>query len=592
MKQGLKSRFRIKSFYKRILLTVSITLVTAFALSSFYYIYRIQRELENRTMDNLEFNAVQFRDTINSKLAGIINISNWLITNEELNERLSYSYSKPYEHWEFYNYLTQVCNSMIQLEDSIRLITIFTPNETMKEDKKNIRSINGTLTPAFHEAVMERTSSALFGMMREAVDPSYFAYNSISDPNDICMLRMMDYKGVKYILMIEIKAQLFFNEFSREQGKGMYVEDANGQIIIYYENGRNRWKEKLSPQITEMLQNDNIYLSETLTNQWSVGIFVDRSEVLADVNRTLKNLILTSLTITFMVLLVNVLIIRRTSKQLLKLNETIQKAYQSGGEEMGESKAMDEVEQVTNSFEHLLQRVEYLMNEVYKKEIRNKSIELELLHSQIKPHFLYNTLSSIASLARRYQDEKLMNMIISLSDLYRISLSRGKDIITVEKEIEMTKSYLFIMENRFENLIHVEFKAGEDVLAGLVPKILLQPFVENSINHAMRLERILNIIIDIRRKNNTLIFQIYDDGLGMDEEQLYNLWHGTIDDSGSEHGYGIPNVHRRIQMYMGQAYGVEILSKKDVGTNIKITMPFWNEIENTDNLNEGTELLN
>jgi len=585
MKRRLKSRFRIKSFYKRILLTVSVTLVTAFVLSSFYYISHIQRELENRTMDNLEFNAVQFRDTVNSKLAGIINISNWLMTNEELNERLNHNYLEPYEYWEFYNYLTQVCNSMIQLEDSIRLITIFTSNETMKEDKKNIRSISETLNNIFYEAVMERTGSVLFGMMREAVEPAYFAYNAVSDPNNICMLRMVDYKGVKYILMIEIKAQLFFNEFSRESGKGMYIQDANGEIVIYYENGKNMWAAELSPEITEGLQKDNIYLSEMLNNQWSVGLFVDRREVLADVNRTLMNLILTSLTITFIVLLANVLIIRRTSKQLLKLNEAIQKAYQSGGREtMDESKElMDEVEQVTNSFEHLVQRVEYLMNEVYKKEIRNKSIELELLHSQIKPHFLYNTLSSIASLARRYQDEKLMNMIISLSDLYRISLSRGKDIITVEKEIEMTKSYLFIMENRFENLIHVEFKAQEDVLSGLVPKILLQPFVENSINHAMRLDRILNIIIDIRRKDKTLIFQIYDDGLGMDEKQLYDLWHGVIDDSGSEHGYGIPNVHRRIQMYMGVAYGVEILSKKDVGTNIKISMPFWDEQENTSN---------
>jgi len=578
-------------FYKRMLLTVSITLIIAFAMLSVYYISRMQREMEKRTMDNLEFTAVQFSDTINSGLTSIINISNWLITNEELNERLNYRYSHPYEYWEFYDYLTQLCNSMIQLEDSIRLITILTPNETLKEDKKNVRSISTTLDPAIYESVMERRGSALFCMMRDAVDPSYFTHNVISDSKNICMLRVMDYKGVKYILMIEIKAQLFLNEFCREEGKGMYVEDNNGQIVIYYENGKNLWTKELTPRLTEVLKNDNIYLTQMLNNQWSVCLFVDRREMLEDINRTLRSLILTSLMITLVVLLANALIIRRTSRQLLKLNDVIQKAYQIGErksaeepEELKEPKKpkepkepVDEVERITNSFEHLMQRVEYLMNEVYKKEIRNKSMELELLHFQIKPHFLYNTLSLIASLARRYQDEKLMNMINSLSDLYRISLSRGKDIITVEKEIEMMKSYLFIMENRFENMIHVEFKIQEDVLQGQVPKILLQPFVENAINHGMRLDRILNIIIDIRLKGENLIFQIYDDGLGMDETQLYELWHGTADDSGNEHGYGIPNVHRRIQMYMGEAYGVEILSKKDVGTNIKITMPFWDK---------------
>lgn len=583
MKVRRNKTTRKKSFYKRMLFAVSITLITVFALSSFYYISRISRELEERTMDDLEFTSVQLKNTINSKLQSIVNISNWIITNGEWNEKLNYQYAKPYEYWQFYEYLAEFCDSLAELEDSIRLITVFTPNETLKEDKKNVRSIEEISGTPVYESVIAREGSALFCMLRDAVDASYFRYNTVSGSDNICMLRMVDYKGSKSILMIEIKAQMFLNEFCREQGKGMYVEDGNGQVILYYENGKNLWEERIPDGATEALRNDSIYLTETLDNQWSMSLFVDRNVVLADVNRNIRNLILTSLVITLLVLLVNTFVIKRTSIQLLRLNDVIRKAYQTGGRETADEENVqkDEVEQVIDSFEHLMQRVEYLMNEVYKREIQNKSMELELLHSQIKPHFLYNTLSSIASLARRYQDEKLMNMITSLSDLYRISLSRGRDVITVEKEIEMTKSYLFIMENRFEDLIHVDFKIQEQVLKGLAPKILLQPFVENAINHAIRPDRILNIIIDIRRLGENLVFQIYDDGLGMEEEQVQKLLNGVPDESGNDHGYGIPNVHQRIKMYMGENYGVEILSKKDVGTNVKITMPYWEEMDET-----------
>lgn len=568
-----------RSFYKRMLFAVSLTLITVFALYSFYYISRIQKELERRNMKDLEFASESLVNTINSKLQGVLSISNWIITNEELQKKLDYNYTQPYEYFAFYNYLTDFCDSMMELESSIRLITFFTPNESLKEDKKNVRSISALKSSPVFEEILAREGSAFFCMMRDAVGEEYFQYNNASSPDNICMLRMVDYKGSKNILMIEIKIQLLLNEFCSEYGKGMYVKDGEGNVVIYYKDGKDLWSKTMTNQEIQNLQNENIYFINILNNQWEMCLFVNRTMTLAEVNQNMWKLIAMSLVIIMVVLAANTFVIKRTSRQLLKLNEIIEKAYQKGsGEKMEEfSENLDEVEQVIHSFEHLMGRVEYLMNEVYKKEIQNKSMELELLHSQIKPHFLYNTLSSIASLARRYQDEKLMNMITSLSDLYRISLSRGKENITVEKEIEMTKSYLVIMENRFEDLIHVEFKVQESALNGLVPKILLQPFIENAINHAMRPEGVLVIVIDIRRVEEKLVFQIYDDGIGIEEEKVKELLHGVPDDSGTEHGYGIPNVQRRIKMYMGAEYGVEILSKKDVGTNVKIIMPYWEQ---------------
>lgn len=568
-----------KSFYKRILFMVSLVVVVLYSFLSFYYISYIQREMENRTMEEMGFTAAQIRSTVDSKMESVTNISKWIIMDGEINQILNHNYSRPYEYLKFYNLLEDFCTSMIELVSDIRVITFFTTNDTIKEDKKNVRYME-ELKDETYEAVIERRGGLLFCMMRDAVEAEYFDYNEISSPDNICILRRMEDKGVENVLLIEIKDSVFHNEFCREPGKGMYVEDSTGKVLFFYENGQ-KLEADIFDQEEKDFKKENIYLTETLDNQWTMTLFENRHMVLTEVNATTRNLILFNMLSILIILLVYSFAMKSTSTRLLKLNSVIQKAYQISGDEQAQvsSDRMDEVDQVMDSFEHMMQRVEYLMNEVYKKEIQNKNMELELLHSQIKPHFLYNTLSSMASLARRHQYEPLMKMITSLSDLYRISLSRGRKIITVEKEIEMTRAYLAIMESRFEDLIHVDFQIQEEAKKGLVPKILVQPFVENSINHAIRPDRILNIVVDIRKVEDKLVFQIYDDGLGMDENQVKELLNRNEDDSMEEHGYGISNVNRRIKVYMGEEYGVEILSQKNVGTNVKITMPYWEKME-------------
>lgn len=560
---------------------MSFMVVIIFAFTSLFFIVKIQRELEKNTVNELNITTKQLQNELNTKFGNVLRISNLIYSDNVLNRRLNHAYTEPYEYWEFYSFLTEYSEQLMEIENSIKLITIFTPSETLKPDKKNIRSISELEDMASYEEVMNRNGSAVFFMMRDAVANDYFNYNLTSNKNNLCMMRMIDYDGTKSILMIEITKQIFINEFCTEPDKGMYVTDSSGNVVIHYENSTNVYEQfERNESVTKLHQN---YLSfdATLDNQWTLSLYANKDKILAPVNENIRNLVLTCLLIILIALFIIVFVLRKISVRLLRLNDVIRKSYVIRRKDsISEPVEQDEIDLVLTSFEQLLERVDYLLKEVYEKEIENKSMELELLHSQIKPHFLYNTLSSIASLARKYQDQQLMSMITSLSDLYRVSLNRGKDIISIQKEIEITKSYLVIMENRFQDLIHVEITAEEEALTGLIPKVLLQPFVENAINHAIRPDRILNIIITIQRitsvheSKDEIIFQVEDDGLGMDEEKTKLLLNESQSEYESEGGYGIPNVHRRIQIFAGEPYGVEIKSLKDVGTTVTITVPY------------------
>ncbi len=580
-------RWRKLNSINRIMIAVTLTVLISFGFCSAGFIVKIQRELEKKTLYELELTTEQLKSNLDVDIQNILSISGWILSNNQLCQELTKTFEKPYDYWEFYDYFGELSSGIMEMDSYIHLITVFTSNETLKPDKKHVRDINEIKDTEIYREVLERKGSAVFGMMRDAMPEDYFKYNLASDGDNLCMLRLMDYQGTQQILMLEIKRMLFVNEFCRQSDKGMFVTDASGGVLMYYNRGKNQWNGNLTKDAMEELKKDNIYIEQVLDNQWTVTLFQGKNELFASVNHSVRELIVSGCLIVLLMLGIILLVLQKTSTRLKELNSVIQKAYlvsKNRAEECAvlqsqtpSEEEQDEVGMVLHSFQNLMNRVDYLMKEIYEKEIENKTMELNLLHSQIKPHFLYNTLSSIASLARKYQDKQLVDMITSLSELYRTSLSRGKDIITIEKEIEMTKNYLVIMENRFEDMIHVEFKTDPEALQGLIPKILLQPFVENSINHAIRPDQILNIIIDIRKVHENVLFQIYDDGLGMDDDQVAELLDTETIHSEKENGYGIPNVAQRIKIFMGEQYGVEILSKKDVGTNVKITVPYWTE---------------
>lgn len=231
----------------------------------------------------------------------------------------------------------------------------------------------------------------------------------------------------------------------------------------------------------------------------------------------------------------------------------------------------DELGQVSEEINQLGGKLDTLIEESFRKEISRKESEMNLLQEQINPHFLYNALSSISSMARRKQDMDTCNAILSLADFYRISLNKGNKIFTVKDEIKLLESYLKIQKMRFGDIICVEYDLDRELMDREIIKLILQPVVENAIHHGRYNDQEeFHIRIKLFRHGGRMIFTVSDDGVGMEADKLM-LLQGSMEQS--QNGMGLRNVNSRIKLQYGGEYGVFLESQPFLGTIIRLELP-------------------
>ena len=222
-------------------------------------------------------------------------------------------------------------------------------------------------------------------------------------------------------------------------------------------------------------------------------------------------------------------------------------------------------------------RIQELMEQVRQEEITLRKTELNALQAQINPHFLYNTLDSIAWMCEEDRTKEAVEMVNALARLFRISISRGHELITLEREVEHAKSYLKIQNYRYKNQFTYEFDVEESCLSYLCNKITLQPIIENAIYHGI--DRMVEegcIQIRIEEEETAIRMTVTDNGVGMSEEQCKEILHR---EAGERTGIGIKNVNDRIRIYFGEEYGLHITSELDEGTCVEIRIPKLTELE-------------
>ena len=230
-----------------------------------------------------------------------------------------------------------------------------------------------------------------------------------------------------------------------------------------------------------------------------------------------------------------------------------------------------EVQELSESFSHMVVKIQHLMETVRREEINLRKTELKALQAQINPHFLYNTLDSIAWMCEQGRNDEAVQMVNALAQLFRISISRGHELIPIRSELRHAESYLKIQKHRYKNQFSYRFDVDESCLDFLCNKITLQPIIENAIYHGINgLVDEGEIVITLRADGSDVVFTVADNGVGMEEEQIQAI----LRKEHSDHtGIGIKNVNDRLKIYFGEGYGITIDSEPDVGTTVTIRMP-------------------
>jgi len=240
-----------------------------------------------------------------------------------------------------------------------------------------------------------------------------------------------------------------------------------------------------------------------------------------------------------------------------------------------------EVYHLGSSIQKMTVKIRKLMREIIKEQEEKRKSELDSLQAQITPHFLYNTLDIIVWMIEEDRKEEASQIVTSLARLLRISLSKGKNMITLEDELEHVKNYLMIQSMRFKNQFTYEIRMQPGIGYLKVIKLIVQPIVENAIYHGM--EGMFGdgeILICAYTKENDLYISVQDNGMGMRPEQAEALLDYTKEVKTSKgNGLGVRNVHERIQLYFGKQYGVIIKTVVDEGTEVLLHLPAVMNVE-------------
>lgn len=234
-----------------------------------------------------------------------------------------------------------------------------------------------------------------------------------------------------------------------------------------------------------------------------------------------------------------------------------------------------EIQHLGKSIGDMAAQIRLLMKDIVTEHEAKRKQEFDTLQSQINPHFLYNTLDIIVWMIENEQKAEAVKAVTALARFFRISLSKGKSIITVRDELEHVRNYLMIQHMRFKNKFTYEIQAEDGVLELASLKMMLQPLVENAIYHGMEfMDGDGEILLKVWKEEGDLYFSVIDNGLGMTEEQVGNLFTGASHvDSKRGSGIGVKNVNERIKLYFGEKYGLSIESEPDEGTTVKIHLP-------------------
>ena len=236
----------------------------------------------------------------------------------------------------------------------------------------------------------------------------------------------------------------------------------------------------------------------------------------------------------------------------------------------------NELYTLETTFSNLLATVDHYTENLYKENIARREAELNALRMQINPHFLYNTLSSLRYLIETgYNPAEISDAILHFIRLLRNTISNQQESILLKEELENLSCYTMLMNIRYENRIHLQIFISEDSLNyRLVPKLLLQPIIENAIFHGFPSGNSrIDISVFVCQLNDILRIEVSDSGCGIDEDTLKQLKEGNYHSYQTMSGVGLNNINERLKLMYGSQYGLEICSTLGIGTIVTVTMP-------------------
>lgn len=379
------------------------------------------------------------------------------------------------------------------------------------------------------------------------------------------------YDGFSWIMnknkdVYSIDKETLINTYISTEGLDRIIADSNIQSsnVIKMKN--------LSNKDTSVF-----YSSIPYTHDWILCTMVENSKINDQTNRIISLIINLVVVFIFVAILASIFISGSIVKPIQNLKYNMLQVSQGNLNSYYSLKNKDEVSVLGNVFNQMVDDIKSLIQKVYDIETQKRTAELKTLQSQINPHFLYNTLDTAQWKSLEHGAFEVADIINSLSMLFRISLSDGKEFITIDSEVEHASNYLEIQKIRYKDKINHTIQVDDSLRQYLTPKLIIQPLVENSIYHGLKMMKGNgHIDINIFSEDMCLKIQVKDNGLGIPPDKLILIKKNLQQSIESEH-YGLYNINERLRLTFGEKYQIQIESEYRVGTKVLVTIPLISE---------------
>ncbi|WP_219835613.1 sensor histidine kinase [Paenibacillus sp. R14(2021)] len=577
---------------KFVAIYVSILLVSLTVTGFILYVQASQSAV-SQAQTVMEQNVLQTKNSISEKVNMIENISQIISFDSRIQTLLGSAFINESFQLEDYRYnVVPILDNMMRQNPYIHSIHVYMDNETIPElyelydgfyGMKRIRSESGyrvfldnrSKQTVWRDLHLEKVLSTKPGNIQKA---DVFSYN-----RKIYSIQNFDVAG---LVEIEVTQNELFQSLKDSISGNLgsvFVIDEAGKVVSGNLPGAYK-KQTAELGLAPLPPNEKVNEIQRVNGVRSIVISIPLvgpglrvvgvfpvSHFNDKVTHSIRMILIV---LAFALLLLSLLVYFVTVKLLsrMKLLLKAMKQVREGSLDVSVPVVgSDEFSQMTLSFNHMTSRIHDLVETVYKSELLEKEAELKALESQINPHFLYNTLATISWVARKAKAPDVTQIANALAKFYRLVLNKGSSETLLANEVEMVKAYLHIQKFRFEDRFDAVFEIEDGVMDCYTPKNILQPIIENALNHGIEPKRSHGtIIIRAGIEADRVVLRIIDDGVGMAKDRIADVLAGqAVKTSGS--GYAVKNIMDRLQAYYGETHSFELFSRPGIGTVVTIT---------------------
>lgn len=570
MKKKIKRWYKNLKFQRKVLLGyIAVGLIPVIILGIFSYA-QVRHLLIEREKQALDETLKQNVTALEGSMTSYKNFMDSLVWNTNLQQAVTEQYETNLQMYLTYrDVIDPMISNIKNINPSVERITIYTSNESIYPHGDNLRPVSEIEVQAeelkdsrIHWKYSDEDKLELYcKFYSENKSEQNIVYMKISDKQTLSNLKV-----------------LFQEDY------GIFIMDENNDTVFSYLAGH----ESVGKQFNilkkeEIIQSGKYVIKEAQIElcKWEIVLYRPIG-VISDAARSITVLVLFVVIIcAFLTILASSVLSRSVVRPLEKLINSIEQVEAGNLLVEIEEESTDEIGNLILSFSRMVKQLNYLINEVYQSKITQQEYEMKALQAQINPHFLYNSLSLINWKAIIAEQEEISEMAQLLSTFYRTTLNKGRNVTTVKGEWDNTCSYIRIQRMMHSGKFEADMEMEDSILEYEVLNLLLQPLVENAIMHGLdhkETRGTKSLIVRGWQEMDVLIFEISDNGRGMQKDIVDNIL------TAQTSGYGVQNVHHRIQLYYGEIYGLVYESEWNVGTTVRLTIPIvkMNFLKETD----------